>query len=93
MKVSWTRRAVRDLTTVRRYIARHNASAANETALRILDAVDTVSRQPRIGRGGRIDGTREFVVADTPYILIYRVDKQRIDILHVFDARQAWPPS
>ena len=93
MKVSWTRRAVRDLTHARSYIARHNPSAANETALRILDAADTISRQPRIGRAGRVDGTREFVVAGTPYILIYRVGKQRIDVLHVFDARQAWPLS
>lgn len=93
MKVVWSRRAIRDLTNARRFIARNNPSAANEAALHVIDAVDTLSRQPQIGRSGRIDGTREYVVAGTPYILIYRVRKQRLDLLHVYDSRQAWPPS
>jgi toxin ParE1/3/4 len=93
MKVQWTRRAVRDLTNARAFIARSNPSAAHETAMRIIDAVDTLSRQPRIGRSGRIDGTREYVVAGTAYILIYRLRKQGIDLLHVYDSRQSWPPS
>jgi toxin ParE1/3/4 len=93
MKVIWSRRAIRDLTRARQYIARHNPSAANETAMRIIDAVDTVSRQPQIGRSGRIGGTREFVVVGTPYILIYRVRKLHIGLAHVYDSRQAWPPS
>jgi toxin ParE1/3/4 len=93
MKVVWSRRAVRDLTAARTFIARNNPSAANETALRIIDAVDTVSRQPRIGRAGRIGGTREYVVAGTPYILIYRLRKQHIDLAHLYDSRQAWPPA
>jgi plasmid stabilization system protein ParE len=93
MKVTWTRRAIRDLTQARGFIARTNPAAANETALRIIDAVDTLSRQPRIGRSGRIDGTLEYVVADTTYILIYRLRKQGIDLLHIYDSRQSWPPS
>jgi len=93
MKVVWSRRAIRDLTGVRAYIARRDPSAANEIAMRILDAVDTVSRQPQIGRAGRIGGTREFAVAGTSYILIYRLRKQHIGLAHVFDSRQEWPPS
>jgi toxin ParE1/3/4 len=93
MKVVWTRRAIRDLTRARSFLARENPSAASETAMRIIDAVDTVSRQPRIGRVGRIAGTREYVVAGTPYILIYRLYERYIQLLHVFHSRREWPSS
>ena len=92
MNVVWTRRAVRDLTRERAFIARENPTAANEVAMRIVDAVDTVSRQPRIGQAGRIAGTREYVVAGTPYILIYRLYERQVQLLHVFNSRKAWPP-
>jgi toxin ParE1/3/4 len=93
MKVVWSRRAIRDLTGIRAYIARYNPKAANEIALHIIEAVDSVSRQPQIGHVGRIEGTREYIVAGTPYILIYRLRKQHIGLAHVYDSRQAWPPA
>ena len=36
--------------------------------------------------------TRELVVAGTPYIVIYRVGRERIDILRVVHGAQRWPP-
>jgi plasmid stabilization system protein ParE len=32
------------------------------------------------------------VVAGTPYIVIYRVGRERIDILRVVHGAQRWPP-
>ena len=93
MKIVWTRRAIRDLTRERNFIARENPTAAADVALRIVGAVDTLSRQPQIGRVGRIAGTREFVVGGTPYILIYRAYERHVQLLHVYNSRRDWPPS
>lgn len=46
--------------------------------------------QPEIGRPGERDGTREWVVSGLPYIIVYRVDWTRAEIvlLNVFHGAQ-----
>jgi plasmid stabilization system protein ParE len=39
-------------------------------------------KHPRIGRDGRVRGTRELVITMAPYIVIYRVT-ERVEILRV----------
>jgi plasmid stabilization system protein ParE len=42
-------------------------------------------------RPGRMVGTRELVVPDTPYVIPYRVRLQRLELIAVFHGRQKWP--
>ena len=42
---------------------------------------------PSLGRAGRVPGTRELVVPDTPYLVPYRVRGMRIEILRIFHGR------
>jgi len=44
---------------------------------------------PNRGRSGRMAGTREFVVA--PFILVYRVGADVVEILRVYHSAQDWP--
>jgi len=44
---------------------------------------------PNRGRLGRIAGTRELVQA--PYVIIYRVIEEAVEILRVYHAAQDWP--
>jgi toxin ParE1/3/4 len=69
MKVIWSRRAIRHLVFLREYIAKDSEQNAALVAKRILKAVDLLQTHPEIGRPGRVVGTRELVVADTPYII------------------------
>lgn len=91
MTVVWSRRAVGHLVALRDYIAQDNPRAANQVALRILDAVELLRGQQHIGRPGRIVGTRELVVAGTAYVIPYRVRENRLELLAVFHGRQEWP--
>lgn len=43
-----------------------------------------------IGRMGRALGTRELVLGDLPYIIVYRVTK-RVEILAVVHTARLWP--
>ncbi len=88
MKVVWSHRAIRHLVHVREYIARHSEDNAALVANRILRAVELLTAQPEIGRPGRVPGTRELIVPDTPYIIPYRLRKE---LLAVFHERQKWP--
>ena len=44
-----------------------------------------------MGRPGRVLGTRELVIPDTPYIIPYRVRGDRLELIAVFHGRQKWP--
>lgn len=73
------------------YIARDNQTAAHAVHATILRQVGQLAEHPRIGRPGRVKGTRELVVSGTPYIVAYRVAGQDVTILRVLHGAQQWP--
>jgi toxin ParE1/3/4 len=77
MKIVWSRRAVRHLTSVRDYIAKDDPKAAEETARRILESADRLAAHPHLGR--------------TSYIVPYRIKGERLELIAVFQGRQKWP--
>lgn len=89
--IKWTRRAVKRLDEIGAFIAHENPNASGRVVLRIVTSVQTLATQPAIGRPGRIEGTRELVLADIPYIIAYRISVTKIDILTVMHASQRWP--
>ena len=89
--LKWLRRAERDLDQVEAYIARDNPRAAVEMVLTIIAAVEQLDAFPGMGRPGRAQGTKELVVAGTPYIVPYRKKGGRIEILRVYHAARLWP--
>ena len=91
MKVVWSGRAVGHLTALRKYIEKDSEQNAAVVAKRILDAVELLKTQPEMGRPGRVLGTRELVVPGTPYIIPYRIRRERLELLAVFHGRQKWP--
>lgn len=91
MKVVWSRRALRHLVHLRQHIEKDSEQNAALVAGRILKAVDLLQRHPGIGRIGRVVGTRELVVPETPYVIPYRVRGLRLELIAVFHGRQKWP--
>jgi len=92
MKVVWSRRTLRHLVSLRNFIAKDSEQNAALVAERILHAIDVLQTQPATGRPGRVLGTRELVVPNTPYIIPYRVSRDRLELIAVFHGRQKWPP-
>ena len=43
------------------------------------------------GRVGRVEGTRELVVAGTAYLIPYRIKGDDVQLLRVFHEAQKWP--
>ncbi len=91
MMVAWTRPAVADLRALRDYIATDNPKAARGTADRLLGAVQRLTQFPASGRPGRVPYTRELVIADTPYLIVYRVSDETVEILRVIHGARQWP--
>ncbi len=90
MKIVWSRRAIRHLVSLRAFIAKDSEQNAALVAQRILDAMDLLQTNPGMGRPGRVVGTRELVVPNTPYVIPYRVRRDRLELVAVFHGRQKW---
>ena len=94
MKIVWQPQAIEDLGSLKRYIAADNPAAASRVVTTIVSLVGKqVGTFPETGRSGRIEGTRELVVPRMPYIVVYRVKADAIDILAVHHAARRWPDS
>ena len=91
MQVRWLARALRNLQEEADYIAQDDPQAAARIVILIEDTVAMLADHPALGRTGRVPGTRELVVAGTPYLVPYRVRGKRIEILRVFHGRRRWP--
>ncbi len=76
---------------LREYIEKDSEQNAAMLAERMLQAVDLLQIHPQIGRPGRLLGTRELIVPDTPYIISYRVRGERLELIAAFHGRQKWP--
>jgi toxin ParE1/3/4 len=91
VRVRWLSAALANLETEAEYIARDNPAAAVRVVQAITEAVNFLKQYPAMGRPGRIPGTRELVVSDTPYIIPYRVRENEVEIIRVFHAARRGP--
>jgi toxin ParE1/3/4 len=91
LQIRWLNRALLDLGEAESYIARDNPVAAANVKLKIVRAVSLLEQQPGMGRPGRVYGTKELVVPDTPYIVPYRVKEGIVQVLRVYHSSRKWP--
>lgn len=89
MTIVWSPGAERDLDAIFDYVLNDDPAAAERLCDRIEARVLELEDYPQIGRPGRTRGTRELVVPGTPYIAIYRIGVQRIDVLAVIHGARA----
>lgn len=87
----WSRRASADPEDARDYVAADDPRAALRVTRRSLAAAKALPRNPEIGRPGRVDGTCELVVPQTPYLVAYRVTPSAVEILAVVHHARKWP--
>ena len=73
-----------DLADIAAYIAIENPAAAEKIVRAIHATASTLAAFPAIGRPGRRFGTREFPVADLPYLIVYDVAEDILTILAVY---------
>jgi toxin ParE1/3/4 len=94
MNIIWSPEAIQDLISLRGYIAEDSPAGARRIVARVLHGVEHfLPDNPQMGRPGRVPGTRELVIPQTPYIVPYRVQRSTLQILRVFHGARRWPGS
>lgn len=83
--IAWTGQAVRQLEQARDYIALSGSEeVADRITSHIVGRVQQLVSFPMSGRPGRAQGTRELVISNTPFIVAYTIDRDRIVILALY---------
>jgi toxin ParE1/3/4 len=92
MRIRWTDSAVHDFTSICDYIEKHGSSAtARRVALSIHHQIEMLAKFPEYGRTGRKPDTRELVLAALPYLAIYRIHEEAVEIVRILHGAQDWP--
>jgi toxin ParE1/3/4 len=80
-KIVWTDEAVEHLEAIVTYVSVHDPAAAERLARRLIELADSLAEFPDRGRDAG-DGKREMTTV-WPYILRYRVERERVVILRI----------
>lgn len=91
MRVRWATPAADDLYNIVRHIQRDNLESAVNVAESLYDGCGNLRKFPHLGRKGRIAGTRELVFSGLPYIVVYRIQDQIVEIMRIYHGAQDWP--
>ena len=84
MRIFWSRSAQSDLREATEFIALDSPSAADAIEDRLLAAIEGLVDHPEKGRSGLRAGTRELVVARTPYLVVYRLVAGDIELARIW---------
>ena len=91
MRLAWARDADNDLESIEEYIGPDNAESAFRTLAEIVRQVEMLEEHPGMGRPGRVEGTRELVIAGLPYVVAYLHRGDTVAVLRVLHGAMKWP--
>lgn len=92
MRVRWTTDAADDLERICDYIAESHPDSARRVAEAIVEGVAALVTFPNRGRTGRVEGTRELVFVSFPFVAVYEVHADDVQVLRILHGAQQWPP-
>lgn len=81
MKLRWTPQAVAELEDIRDYLERERPAWTMSTMRRLYQGARSLKTMPQRGRIGETPGTRELVSVSMPFITVYRIADDFVEIL------------
>jgi toxin ParE1/3/4 len=92
MQIRWTDPALHDFTHMSASPNLGSGDArSRRTALQIFEVVESLSTFPNRGRSGRKPGTSELVIYGLPFVAVYRLRQDSVEILRILHGAQRWP--
>jgi toxin ParE1/3/4 len=88
MRIRWTSPAAEDMQRINRYLQKHHPQYRQPTMQKLYDKIRALKDAPYIGRPGRIEGTRELLFSPMPYVVVYRVHAEAIEIWRIWHTAQ-----
>jgi len=82
-----------DLSGIYAYYAERSGPAADRVLGTILHAINGLGLFPLMGKPGEVPATRERIVTQYPYRIVYHIDEvhEVIEVWRVLHAARGWP--
>ena len=91
MQVRWSMPAAEDLERICEWIEQDNPDAARRIARTIYDECARLKDFPNLGRASRrVSGRFELTFAPLPYIVVYQIKSDTVEISRIFHGAQDW---
>lgn len=87
-RVRWRTRALEDLRGFNDWLATLERGDPRKTIGRIRAAAESLKRLGGVGRPSIERGVRELSVRNAPYVIVYKIDGDTVDILAVYHSAQ-----
>jgi len=92
MEIRWSLPAADDLERICQRIERDNPDAARRVARTIYEGCSRLKNFPQLGRAsGLMLGRRELIFPPLPYIVVYLITSDVVEISRIFHGAQDWP--
>ena len=91
MKLRYTNQATADLESLYQYIARDDPDAALGVLERMTAMIDHLPEHPALGLRGRMPDILELIIPNLPFVVVYELTKETIDILAIIHKSRRWP--
>lgn len=88
MQLRWSPEAAADFNRIYERIHNDSPATAQRVARKLYDGLESLTVFPNRGRLGRRPGTRELVFAPLPYIAVYRIRDQVVEIVGIWHGAQ-----
>lgn len=90
MRIRWTIPAADDLASIKDYLQQQFPNFAEPTVRTIYQRIRSLKNSPHRGRPGHLSGTRELPLSPLPYVVVYSVKPDAVEILHIYHGAQDW---
>jgi toxin ParE1/3/4 len=91
MRIRWTPAAAADLQNISDYLKEHHPHYRQPTMRKLYETIRSLKNSPHRGRPGREERTREILFPPLPYVAVYRVTEQTIEVLRIYHGAQERP--
>ena len=91
MRIRWTPAAAADLEHISDYLKDRHPDYWQPTLRKMYAAIQSLKNWPHRGRLGREEGARELLFPPLPYIAVYRVNEQSVEVLRIYHGGQDRP--
>jgi toxin ParE1/3/4 len=88
MRIRWTPAAAADLQSINDYLKEHHPHYREATVRKVYAAILSLKEWSHLGRVGREEGTRELLFPPLPYIAVYRVKEESVEVLRIYHGAQ-----
>lgn len=91
LRLVLTTTAMKNISDIAEYYESKQNGLGARFAMYHKQQTEILKKMPNIGRTGKVFGTRELLLHEFPYIVVYRVRSDFVQILRIFHQQRFYP--